>query len=62
MCSVFAGVYNEYIIKGGGADLHIMIHNIFMYIDSIICNIVLLCAKVLYPENSFNRCFNILLI
>ena len=48
MCSVFAGVYNEYIIKGEGADLHIMIHNIFMYIDSIICNIVLLCAKVFY--------------
>ena len=50
MCSVFAGVYNEYIIKGEGADLHIMIHNIFMYIDSILCNIVLLCAKVLYPH------------
>lgn len=45
MCSVFAGVYNEYIIKGEGVNLHIMIHNIFMYIDSILCNIVLLCAK-----------------
>merc|ERR1712172_80398 len=54
MCSVFAGVYNEYIIKGEGADLHIMIHNIFMYIDSIVCNIVLLCAKKL---NSILKAF-----
>ena len=58
MCSVFAGVYNEYIIKGEGADLHIMIHNIFTYIDSILCNIVLLCAKVLYPD--FIHLLNIL--
>ena len=46
LCSVFAGVYNEYIIKGEGADIHIMIQNVFMYLDSIICNILLLSAKV----------------
>ena len=46
LCSVFAGVYNEYIIKGAGADIHIMIQNVFMYLDSIFCNIALLSAKV----------------
>ena len=46
LCSVFAGVYNEYIIKGAGADIHIMIQNVFMYLDSIICNVLLLSAKV----------------
>jgi len=45
LCSVFAGVYNEYIIKGAGADIHIMIQNVFMYLDSIICNVLLLSAK-----------------
>lgn len=45
LCSCLAGVYNEFLLKDTGADLHIMIHNIFMYIDSIVCNFVmLLCA------------------
>ena len=46
LCSVIAGVYNEYIIKGAGADIHIMIQNVFMYLDSILCNVALLTAKV----------------
>ena len=46
LCSVFAGVYNEYIIKGAGADIHIMIQNVFMYLDSIFCNVALLSVKV----------------
>ena len=46
LCSVFAGVYNEYIIKGAGADIHIMVQNVFMYLDSIVCNIALLSVKV----------------
>jgi len=45
LCSVFAGVYNEYIIKGAGADIHIMVQNVFMYLDSIVCNIALLSVK-----------------
>jgi UDP-sugar transporter A1/2/3 len=40
-CSCFAGVYNEYLLKDSNKT-HIMIQNIFMYIDSIICNILLL--------------------
>jgi len=42
LCSVFAGVYNEYLIKGKGADIDIMIQNVFMYLDSIACNVLLL--------------------
>eukprot|EP00092_Neocalanus_flemingeri_P062153 GFUD01074928.1.p1 GENE.GFUD01074928.1~~GFUD01074928.1.p1 ORF type:complete len:343 (+),score=63.91 GFUD01074928.1:266-1294(+) len=45
LCSVFAGVYNEYLIKGEGADIHIMIQNVFMYLDSILCNVILLGVK-----------------
>jgi len=45
LCSVVAGVYNEYLIKSDGADIHIMIQNVFMYLDSIFCNALLLGAK-----------------
>jgi len=46
LCSVFAGVYNEYLIKGKGADIDIMIQNVFMYLDSIACNVLLLVQRV----------------
>lgn len=42
MCSCLAGVYNEYLLKNPGADTHIFIQNVFMYLDSIICNTFLL--------------------
>jgi len=45
LCSVVAGVYNEFLIKGEGAAIHIMIQNIYMYIDSMLCNIILLAFK-----------------
>jgi drug/metabolite transporter (DMT)-like permease len=41
-CSCFAGVYNEYLLKDVGSKVHIMIQNTFMYIDSIVCNLLLL--------------------
>ena len=41
-CSCFAGVYNEYILKNAGVNLPIMLQNMFMYIDSIFCNIIAL--------------------
>ena len=40
VCSCFAGVYTEFLVKDTGADVHLMIQNTFMYIDSIICNFV----------------------
>ncbi|XP_074595807.1 UDP-galactose transporter senju [Brevipalpus obovatus] len=42
LCSCCAGVYNEYLLKSTGTNLDIMIHNIFMYVGSIICNILAL--------------------
>ncbi len=45
-CSVFAGVYNEYLIKNvAGSEVDIMIQNVFMYLDSIVCNLVVLGLK-----------------
>lgn len=46
--SCFAGVYNEFILKEKENNVHIMLQNVFMYVDSIICNVLLLC---LYTPN-----------
>lgn len=37
-CSCLAGVYNEYLLKDKGQDINIYIQNVYMYIDSILCN------------------------
>lgn len=42
ICSCLAGVYNEYLLKSTGADVDIFVQNVFMYFDSIICNVILL--------------------
>lgn len=42
VCSCLAGVYNEYLLKDQGKDINIYIQNVFMYIDSILCNALLL--------------------
>uniref|UniRef100_A0A336M608 CSON011419 protein n=1 Tax=Culicoides sonorensis TaxID=179676 RepID=A0A336M608_CULSO len=42
LCSCFAGVYNEYLLKKKGKDTDIYLQNIYMYIDSLACNILLL--------------------
>lgn len=44
-CSCLAGVYNEYLLKTKGADVDIFIQNVFMYLDSIICNVGLLLLR-----------------
>lgn len=44
-CSCFAGVYNEYLLKGKGSDIHIMVQNVYMYTDSIVCNCLVLAYK-----------------
>ncbi|CAF4052372.1 unnamed protein product [Rotaria sp. Silwood2] len=42
-CSCFAGVYNEYLLKSDRTNqVDTMLQNTFMYIDSIICNLILL--------------------
>lgn len=42
LCSCLAGVYNEYLLKKQGANVDIYIQNVFMYLDSIVCNLFLL--------------------
>lgn len=42
ICSCLAGVYNEYLLKGTGAHINIYIQNVYMYLDSIVCNVALL--------------------
>ena len=47
--SCFAGVYNEYLLKEKDNNVDIMLQNVFMYVDSIICNVLLLFIYV--PDN-----------
>lgn len=42
ICSCLAGVYNEYLLKDKGEDINIYVQNVFMYIDSILCNALIL--------------------
>lgn len=52
LCSCIASVYNEYLLKGkfqpqkeGGTTTPLMIQNIFMYGNSVMCNMVFLAMK-----------------
>ena len=42
VCSCLAGVYNEYLLKDKGSEVNIFVQNVFMYLDSIVCNVVIL--------------------
>lgn len=41
-CSCFAGVYNEYLLKKKEAQADIYVQNIFMYVDSVVFNLLAL--------------------
>ena len=52
LCSCIAAVYNEYLLKGkyqpqkdDSAATPLMIQNMFMYGNSVVCNVVFLAAK-----------------
>ena len=45
LSSCFAGVYNEFLLKDTGVDVHIMMANVFMYLNSIVCNAFILLFK-----------------
>lgn len=45
ICSCLAGVYNEYLLKDKGAEVNIFVQNVFMYVDSIICNAMILLLR-----------------
>ncbi|XP_020293281.1 CMP-sialic acid transporter 5 isoform X3 [Pseudomyrmex gracilis] len=53
-CSCLAGVYNEYLLKKQGAEIDIFVQNIFMYIDSIICNIIAIILLSTFEINTFS--------
>lgn len=42
VCSCMAGVYNEYLLKDKGEDINIYVQNVYMYLDSILCNALIL--------------------
>lgn len=50
LCSCFAGVYNEFLLKKSGADVDIYVQNVFMYFDSIICNLLVLLYEADYDS------------
>lgn len=54
ICSCLAGVYNEYLLKGAGANTNIYVQNVLMYADSIVCNVVLLIL-----QGNFLSAFNV---
>ncbi|XP_055638526.1 UDP-galactose transporter senju [Toxorhynchites rutilus septentrionalis] len=45
ICSCLAGVYNEYLLKRKGSDINIYVQNVFMYLDSIVCNLLILMLR-----------------
>lgn len=65
-CSCFAGVYNEYLLKDAGADVHLMLQNIFMYLDCIVCNFIVLLlngeATTAFSDSSLKSVFQPLVI
>ena len=49
---MFAGVYNEYIIKKvAGSNVDIMIQNSYMYITSVFCNVIFLFDRQLIYQD-----------
>lgn len=52
-CSCFAGVYTEFLVKDTGAGVHLMVQNVFMYIDSIVCNLLVLLFSPSNEGSSF---------
>lgn len=42
LCSCLAGVYNEYLLKYKSNGTNIFVQNVFMYLDSIVCNAIIL--------------------
>lgn len=44
-CSCLAGTYNEYLLKTKGSSVDIFLQNVFMYLDSVLCNLIMLMFK-----------------
>ncbi|XP_049867900.1 UDP-galactose transporter senju [Pectinophora gossypiella] len=63
-CSCLAGTYNEYLLKTTGSNVDIFLQNVFMYLDSVLCNFVILMIKgeVYTIFNDFKSLANIFVI
>lgn len=59
VCSCLAGVYNEYLLKEQGSNINIFIQNVFMYVDSIICNILVFIVLSTSEISLFNMLNNV---
>ncbi|XP_034826776.1 UDP-galactose transporter senju [Maniola hyperantus] len=44
-CSCLAGTYNEYLLKTKGSHVDIFLQNVYMYLDSVVCNFFILMYK-----------------
>lgn len=44
-CSCLAGTYNEYLLKTKGSNVDIFLQNVFMYLDSVMCNLIMLAFR-----------------
>lgn len=55
LCSCLAGVYNEYLLKKGqGVKVNVYLQNIYMYADSLICNLFLWIILKNHENNKSN--------
>lgn len=59
ICSCLAGVYNEYLLKEPGANNNIFLQNIFMYIDSIFCNVIVFIVLFILESSPFDMSNNV---
>lgn len=63
-CSCLAGTYNEYLLKTKGSNVDIFLQNVFMYLDSVLCNFFILMFKgeVYTMFNDFQSLGNVFVI
>lgn len=54
-----AGVYNEYLLKEQGANINIFVQNVFMYIDSILCNLAVFVVLYISESSEFDMFRNV---
>ncbi|XP_076249868.1 UDP-galactose transporter senju isoform X2 [Calliopsis andreniformis] len=59
ICSCLAGVYNEYLLKEQGANINIFVQNVFMYIDSIFCNLLVFLVLFISQSNMYDMFSNV---
>ncbi|CAL7945262.1 unnamed protein product [Xylocopa violacea] len=59
ICSCLAGVYNEYLLKEQGANINIFVQNVFMYIDSIFCNLIVFILFYMSKDNTSDMLNNV---